>query len=82
MYPISNSELYAECMMIMCDLRPKFDITKHKWRDESIVHSYTYSAIDVVSLIIIPPQNVMELDKSDAIALAKHFELTQEDIEQ
>ena len=59
----------------------KFDITKHKFFDSNIRHdgetlnadyNCQYYGVDTLHL---------DFSKQDAIAMAKHFELTAEDLE-
>lgn len=60
--------------------KPDFDITKHKWSDEPI----TYLDNDASGVELRATESAwfvnFYIDKSDAIALAKHFKLTEADL--
>lgn len=59
-----------------------FDIEKYEFSDCNIVdiNSYVNGATIAVTLSWIA-DGYLELKKQDAIALAKHFKLTQEDLD-
>jgi len=63
---------------------PKFDITKHKWSDSNISSASTSS--DIISTVIIDTYGFrqdeaasIEICESDAIAIAKHFNLIKDE---
>lgn len=57
-----------------------FDIEEHVWGDESLEYDHLY--IDSVQIIArkCNEQVDFEIYKDDAIALAKHFKLTEKDL--
>jgi len=61
-------------------IKPDFDITKHEWSDDPI----TYLDNDASGVELEAASSAwfvnFYLDKSDAIALARHFKLKPEDL--
>ena len=65
---------------IMPEVKP-FDITKHEWSDREIeLLPYSCSFNRARIAIGINGNEEGRLNKNDAIALAKHFKLTPEDL--
>jgi hypothetical protein len=56
-----------------------FDITQHQWSDEFVSVETANTDSDVIRLD--NDMYLVDIDKDDAIAIAKHFNLTAEDLE-
>jgi len=74
-------ELGADMLCSPCKgTGESFDITQYEWSDEDIEGCVINNeVVDIVELEIHYCRN-MRIEKLDAIALAKHFKLTAEDL--
>lgn len=57
----------------------EFDITQHEWSDNFINVCFSETNNDVIRFD--NDMYLVDIEKSDAIAIAKHFKLTAEDLE-
>lgn len=75
------AQIYFENCIVIRNIMRKFDITEHEWSDEGTV-SLDDSDDGVLEMLCDGPDcyNEFELNRNDAIAIAKHFKLTKSDL--
>ena len=62
------------------ELKPDFDITQHEWSDVDITGALPLDNYLILDAYLSGEDEQVHLEKSDAIAIARHFKLKPEDL--